>query len=149
MILEIFYMNDGEYKSMDFSEALKMMKNGTKICRSDWDRDIDEYLFLNDDGVIEYYNRFTTSSEPDIVDAEDVVAMDWEVYEDFIGRVFKAYNGNHGIITRRTDTGYSILLSYGKTTYYHFSEGYVTNWECPAIKKALEQLKSIEEREDK
>lgn len=132
---------------MDFSEALKMMKNGTKICRSDWD--IDEYLFLNDDGVIEYHNRFITSSEPDIVDAEDVVAMDWKAYEDLTGRVFKAYNGNHGIITGCADTGYSILLSYGGTAYYHFNEGYVTNWECPAIKKALEQLKSIEEREDK
>lgn len=132
---------------MDFSEALKMMKNGTKICRFDWD--IDEYLFLNDDGVIEYHNRFITSSEPDIVDAEDVVAMDWKAYEDLTGRVFKAYNGNHGIITGCADTGYSILLSYGGTTYYHFNEGYVTNWECPAIKKALEQLKSIEEREDK
>lgn len=129
---------------MDFSEALKMLKNGTKICRSDWN--IDEYLFLNDDGVIRYHSRFTTSTEPDVIDAEDLMAMDWKAYEDLTGRVFKAYNGNHGIITGCTDAGYSILLSYGGITYYHFNEGYVTNWECPAIKKALEQLKSIEEK---
>lgn len=132
---------------MDFSEALKMMKNGTKICRSDWD--IDEYLFLNDDGVIKYHSRFTTSSEPDIVDTEDVMAMDWEVYDDLTGRVFKVYNGNNGIITGCTDTGYTILLSNGETTYCHFNNGCVTNLKCPAIKKALKQLKSIEERENK
>lgn len=132
---------------MDFSEALKMMKNGTKICRSDWD--IEEYLFLNDDGLIEYHGGFITSSEPDVVDTEDVMAMDWEVYDDLTGRIFKVYNGNNGIITRCTDTGYTILLSNGETTYYHFNNGCVTNLKCPAIKKALEQLKSIEEMENK
>lgn len=132
---------------MDFSEALKMLKNGTKICRSDWD--IDEYLFLNDDGVIEYHSRFTTSSEPDIVDAEDVMAEDWKVYEDLTGRVFKAHNGTYGIITGCTNVGYDILLSTGGIAFYRSIEGLITNWECPAIKKALEQLKSIEVMENK
>ena len=132
---------------MDFSDALKMLQNGTKICRSDWD--IDEYLFLNDDGVIEYHSRFTASSEPDIVDAEDVMATDWKVYDDLTGQVFKAYNGKYGIITGCTNVGYNILLSTGDIAYYRAPEGIVTNWECPAIKKALEQLKSIEKMENK
>lgn len=132
---------------MDFSEALKMLKNGTKICRSDWS--IDEYLFLNNDGVIEYHSRFTTSTDLDVVDALDVMATDWKVYSNLTGRVFKAYNGTYGIITGRVDIDYSILLSDGRIAYYHPNEGYVTNWECPAIKKALEQLKSIEETENK
>lgn len=130
---------------MDFSEALKIMKNGTKICRSDWD--IDEYLFINKDGVIEYHSRFTTSSEPDVVDAEDVISTDWEIYNDLTGRVFELHNGCYGIITGRTNIGYSVLFSTGAIGYYSVTEGIVTDWECPAIKKALKQLKSIEDIE--
>lgn len=133
---------------MDFSEALRMLKNGTKICRSDWD--IDEYLFLNDDGVIEYRSRFTTSTEPDIVDAEDVVATDWKVYDDLTGKVVSLHYTNlFGIITGHTDSGYSILFSNGDTEWIEPKYCSITNWECPAIKKALEQLRSIEEMENK
>ena len=133
---------------MDFSEALKIMKNGTKICRSDWD--IDEYLFLNNDGVIEYHSRFTTSSEPDVVDAEDVVATDWKVYADLTGGVVKLhYSNTLGIITGHTDNGYSILFSNGDTEWVKPYNCTITSWECPAAKKALEQLKSIEEMENK
>lgn len=133
---------------MDFSEALKMLKNGTKICRSDWD--IDEYLFLNDDGVIEYHSRFTTSTEPYVVDAKDVMAMDWKVYDDLTGRVLKCYSGEYAIITGHSEDGYSVLFSDGTSGYVlRVGTGSITSWECPAIKKALEQLKSIEERENK
>lgn len=133
---------------MDFSEALRMLKNGTRICRSGWN--IDEYLFLNGDGVIEYHRRDTTSSEPDIVDAEDVMAMDWEVYEDLTGRVLKCYSGEYAIITGHSEDGYSVLFSDGTSGYVlRVGAGSITNWECPAIKKALEQLKSIKERENK
>ena len=130
---------------MDFSEALKMLKNGTKICHSDWD--IDEYLFLNDDGVIEYHSRFITSSEPDIVDAEDVMATDWEAYDDFVGNIALAHYENcvdYGIITGQTNGRYNILFSNGEVVSLNSNKvSVILKKECSAIKEALLQLKSF------
>lgn len=133
---------------MDFSEALKMMKNGIKICRSDWD--INKYLFINKDGLIEYHSEFISGSEPDIIDSRDVMATDWKVYENLIGRVVKLHYTNiFGIIIGHTENGYSILFSNGDTGWVKPYKCTITSWECPAVKKALEQLKSIEEMENK
>lgn len=125
---------------MDFSEALKMLKNGRKICRSDWD--IDEYLFLNDNGVIEYHSRFTTSTELDVVGAKDVMATDWMIY-DLIGRVVRINTGVYGIITKCIENGCTVLMSTGQVGWTPYNTLSLTQSKYPEIKSILEHLERM------
>lgn len=107
--------------NMDFSEALKKLKNGEKICRKSWDENSLMYLHNN---KLTYQSKYVISTEDNVIGAEDVLANDWCVVIELprVGDIIKLKCGQNGIVLKtRLDGGYCALLDDGTThVYYSF-----------------------------
>lgn len=133
---------------MDFSAALRELKDGESVKRKSWDDN--SYLSLQENKLM-YKSKYVLSDADNIIGSNDILADDWVVVFKLpqVGDIVKVFRNNrYGIIVNKNIVGdYIILFSDGDCMTYDLFKFSSTGKNYKELVDDL--LNVIKEEEDK